>query len=202
MLIHLLLGFLGSYIGGIPFGPLNLSVVEITLKKDRQAAARFAITASLVEIAEASIAILFGKMIIVHLEANTWIKLAVVLFFISFGLFFIFKKETPCVKEDTSKGKSAFIKGLVVSVLNPQAIPYWIFFLTFVGSYITLELNSWHLIFFLAGVSIGKYFILSTFGVFSTRIQKRMKNLCSMVSKIIGFVLITIGIFQVFRFFG
>jgi threonine/homoserine/homoserine lactone efflux protein len=120
MLIHNLLGFTGSYIGGIPFGPLNLSVVEITLKKDRKAAARFAITASLVEIVEASIAILFGKLIIVHLEANIWLKLAVIFFFISFGFFLYSKKKLP-VKDDTSKGKSAFVKGLVVSVLNPQA---------------------------------------------------------------------------------
>ena len=195
------MGFIGSYLGGIPFGPLNLSVVEITLKKDRKAAARFSLAAALVEIVEAAIAILFGKIIIVHLEANTWIKLLVILFFILFGLYFIFKKETPCVKDDVSKGRSDFVKGLIVAILNPQAIPYWIFFLTIVSSYMVLELNSWYLIAFLAGVSIGKYFILSTFGVFSSYIQKRIKNLCSMVSKVIGIVLIIIGIFQIFRFF-
>ena len=61
--MHFIFGLLGSFLGGVAFGPINLSVVDITLKKSVRSAIRFCVAAALVEIFQATIAILFGKVI-------------------------------------------------------------------------------------------------------------------------------------------
>ena len=58
MIMQFLFGLIGSFLGGVAFGPINLSVVDITLKKNFAAALRFCFAAALVEIGQATIAIM------------------------------------------------------------------------------------------------------------------------------------------------
>jgi threonine/homoserine/homoserine lactone efflux protein len=202
MAFQFIYGLLGAYIGGIAFGPLNLTVVDITLRRSIQHAARFAAAAALVEIGQAAVAVIFGKLIGSKLEEWPQLKIVVVVFFMLFGLYFLLKKERPASAYD-GKGKGSFFyRGLVLASLNPQAIPYWIFVLAYLTSIDALDLRSWNFPVFLAGVCLGKYLILSTYGLMSEYIRRRTKNLNKLVSKTIGIILISIGIYQAFRFFG
>ena len=81
MVLHFLFGFAGSFLGGVAFGPINLSVVELTLKRSIKSALRFILAASLVELFLAYIAILFGKLIARSIEEIPEYKLLVIIFF-------------------------------------------------------------------------------------------------------------------------
>jgi threonine/homoserine/homoserine lactone efflux protein len=202
MTLHFFYGLLGSFIGGIAFGPLNLTVVDITLRRSMQHAARFSAAAALIEIGQAAIAVLFGKLIGSKLDEWPQLKVVVVVFFVLLGLYFLLKKERPESAYD-GKGKgSFFVKGLILASLNPQAIPYWIFVLAYLTSIDALALQSWNFPVFLAGVCIGKYLILSVYGLLSEYIRKRTRNLSKAVSKTIGIILICIGFYQAWRFFA
>ena len=201
MVMHFLFGLLGSFLGGVAFGPINLSVVDLTLKKSIHSALRFSAAAAFAEIIQAVIAVMFGKLISRKIDEFPELKLLVIAFFVILGLFFLFKKDKPEAEIKTENNSSNFFNGFVVAILNPQAIPYWIFVLAYLKSANVLYLKSWHLILFLIGVSIGKFIILSIYGYLSEHIKKHFTNLNDYVSKTVGSILIVVGLVQAIKYF-
>ncbi len=201
IVLHFIFGFTGSILGGIPFGPLNLSVVEITLKKSAKHAARFSSAAALVEILQATVAILFGKLISRKIEEVPEFKLAVVALFLLLGLYFLLKKDGSKYIIKTESKASNFVKGIILALLNPQAMPYWFFVVTYLNTAHLVDLRSWNLVLFLGGVFVGKYVILNAFRYFSESIKHRLQSIKNYVSKTIGTLLILAGIFEAYKFF-
>jgi threonine/homoserine/homoserine lactone efflux protein len=201
MLIQFFYGLCGSLIGGIAVGPINLSVVELTIKKNIRAASRFCLAAALVEIALAFIAILFGKLISRKIDEFPELKFLVILFFFILGLYFILKRDKPKSELNVGGERSSFIKGLIVAVLNPQTIPYWIFVLAYLKSASVLQLQAANLWLFLLGVAVGKYTMLTLYSHLSLFINRHVSNLHDYISKTIGFFLIVVGLIQAIRYF-
>ncbi len=201
MIMHFIFGLVGSFLGGVAFGPINLSVVDITLKENMKSAIRFSIAAAFAELLLAYIAIMFGKIISRRIEEFPELKLLVIAFFIILGLFFILKKDTPKTETSPGKNSSNFLNGFIVAILNPQVIPYWIFVLAYLKSANVLYLKSWHLLLFLVGVSLGKLIILTLYGYLSEYIKRHFANINDYVSKTIGSLLIVVGLVQAINYF-
>ncbi len=199
--MHFIFGLVGSFLGGVAFGPINLSVVDITLKENMKSAIRFSIAAAFAELLLAYIAIMFGKIISRRIEEFPELKLLVIAFFIILGLFFILKKDTPKTETSPGKNSSNFLNGFIVAILNPQVIPYWIFVLAYLKSANVLYLKSWHLLLFLVGVSLGKLIILTLYGYLSEYIKRHFANINDYVSKTIGSLLIVVGLVQAINYF-
>jgi len=162
---------------------------------------RFSAAAACVEIIQATIAVMFGKLISRKIDEFPELKMLVIAFFLILGLYFILKKDNPKSEIKPENNTSNFINGFVVAILNPQAIPYWIFVLAYLKSANVLYLQSWHLILFLVGVSIGKFIILSLYGYLSEHIKRHFTNLNEYVSKAIGGLLIVVGLVQAIKYF-
>jgi len=194
-------GFLGGLLGGVLFGPINLSAVEITLKKNIRSGLSFSVAAAMAEMTLATIAILFGKLISRRIEEFPELKLLVIIFFLILGLYFVFKNDKPKADLRTGGKKSNFFNGYILGILNPQAIPSWIFILAYLKSAQLLYLKSWHFWLFIAGVSIGKFLILSIYCYLSEYINKHVSNLNDYLSKGIGSFLIIVGLVQAIKYF-
>lgn len=194
-------GLIGSFLGGVAFGPINLSVVDVTLNKNLKAAIKFSAAAALVEIFMASIAIAFGKLISRRIEEFPELKLLVIGFFVVLGLIFILKKNKPTADNIPKQNRSSILQGFIVAFLNPQTIPFWIFILAYLKSSNLLYLQSWHLYIFLAGASLGKFTILCLYGYLSDYINRHLNNLSDYVSKGIGGLLLLIGLAQAVKYF-
>ncbi len=201
MILHFVFGFLGSLLGGVVFGPINLSVVDLTLKKGIRSALRFSASAALVEIFLATIAILFGKLISRKIEEFPEFKLIVIAFFLILGVYFILKKDIPKSEIKADSKTSNFFNGFIVAFLNPQTIPYWIFVLAYLKSANVLYLHTWNLFLFLIGLFFGKFIMLGLYGYMSKNINKHFNNLNDYVSKAIGGFLIIVGLIQAINYF-
>jgi threonine/homoserine/homoserine lactone efflux protein len=201
MVIHFLFGLAGSFLGGVAFGPINLSVVELTLKRDTRCATRFIFAAALAELIQAYIAILFGKLIAKSIEQTPQFSLLVIAFFIILGLIFIYKSGQPKTTVNKTNRRSNFINGFFIAILNPQAIPYWIFVLAYLRSIDAVHLESWNFILFLLGALGGKFIILLMYSYLSAYIKKRIHNIDEYVSKGVGALLIAVGVIQAINYF-
>jgi threonine/homoserine/homoserine lactone efflux protein len=201
MITHFIFGLVGSFVGGVAFGPINLSVVDLTLKKNINSALTFSAAAAVVEIFQAAIAVTFGKLISRKIDEFPELQLLVIAFFVMLGLFFLYKRDNPRKESKTEKNSSTIANGFIVAFLNPQAVPYWIFVLAYLKSIDVLYLNSWHLFLFLSGASIGKFIILGLYSYLSEIIQRHFENLNEYVSKVIGGLLLGIGLAQAVRYF-
>ncbi len=202
MLIHFLIGLLGSFMGTIAIGPANLGVINITIRHDTQTASRFILGAAIVEVMYATAAVLSGKLIVNKIDQFPIIKVAVILFFFLAGVYFFLKKEDVSVENnDQPIKKSYFLKGMLVATINPQTIPYWLFLSTYLTTHHLLNLRSWNLVFFLGGGFIGKYSSLSLYGVLSAYLKKRTSKVAFYLNKFIGITLIIISIIQATHFY-
>ena len=200
MFFHLFLGFLGAILSGLAFGPINLSVVSITISKDLKAGIRFSAAAAFVETFHAWMAILFGKLFLDSINTSVTFQTFVVLFFLGLGTYFILKKDQFKLEKESKKKSSDFFKGFAIALLNPQAIPGWLFIIAVLNSYGWLEWTHFNLITFLIGAAAGKYLILGIYGYFSHSIKDKIDHLCGTINKSIGILLILIGIYQIIRF--
>ncbi len=201
--------FLGatlSFLGTIPLGPINLSVVNATIKYHISAAFWMAGGAAVVEIVNSFIALYCNAYVKQIYDTGIWTRLITAFLFIALGVFFFLQKKKPRPQEvNAQKSNHHFIKGIGVAMLNLQAIPFWI--------YIFASLKSLHpggfgpqmpaseIFWLLMGVALGKFLALAGFGWLSQQIEKKASRLQMYMNKIIACILMTIGIVQALRTF-
>jgi threonine/homoserine/homoserine lactone efflux protein len=201
LLVPLSVGFAGS----LSFGPINLCVVDTTVRHNLRAGIWFAAAAAMVESLQASIALYFGEFYPLFLRKYPWVHLVILVFFVALGIAFLRRSSDggeSKIKEGTGRH---FFHGLVIALMNPQGIPFWIFVLAYLQSAQMFEINSnvsqTGLILFLIGVVLGKFAALSLFGMLSNVINRRTAFLQQWTDKITGGILIALGLLQSFQFF-
>ncbi|GAB5554622.1 MAG: hypothetical protein Sapg2KO_42130 [Saprospiraceae bacterium] len=202
---YLVLGFLGSFIGTIPFGPINLSVVDATLRDGMKGAIIFAIPAAIVEFAYSYFSLSFYWVLNEQVTTSKWISILVMIVFLLGGLYFFFKKEKPNTDGPEYKRKNNFLKGFIIATLNPQAIPYWIFVIGYYNlkNYVDISCTE-HLdllLSFVLGAALGKMACLYLYALLSNRIAHRLGRISALMNKIIGLVLFFIALVQLIQFF-
>ncbi|MDP6096424.1 MAG: LysE family transporter [Gammaproteobacteria bacterium] len=200
LLFYFLVGLLVCFVGTIPFGPINLTVVKTTVDLNKTRGLEVALAASLVEILEALVAISFGAVISIYLESSLSIRLFIAIAFIALGIIVLTRKSRVDPINDSAVEPdytvSQFKKGLIVAALNPQAIPFWVFALAAISQYFVFEYVGIYLIGFLAGVFAGKLIALYGFIIASNYLKTHVQQSSLMVNRLLGGILILIGISQ------
>ncbi len=196
----LIISWIVSFLGSLPFGPINLVMIETTLKNSLRAGVPFAIAAATVEMGQSLVA-LYGSVFINQLiQSGPWFKLFGFFVFLMLGLAFFFKKSQETAPEGRRLSNNQFLKGLMVAFLNPQAIPFWVIMLAFLHSAQLMNINahsSFAVVFaFLLGAALGKLCALVLFGILSQRIIYKISIVRNHLNRIIGIILIAIGMFQ------
>ena len=136
---NLIFGFVFSFIGSIPPGSLNLSVIQLSLQRQFSAAIRFGFAAAMIEFIYAAIAIKLQLYITSNptIQSNFQLISASVLVILGFVNLATIKNKPG--KNGAKRGieQSGFRRGILLSIANPLAMPFWIV----VTSY--LQSNSW-----------------------------------------------------------
>ena len=193
---YFFIGFLACLLGTIPFGPINLSVVKATVDYDRRSGIEIAFAASLVEILQALVAICFGMLISSFLDANVFVKFFLAFAFIVLAVFVFTRKSQPNLEKRKSRPVSFFRNGLIISALNPQAIPFWIFALATISQYFEFQYMGLGLFGFLLGVFIGKLLALYGFVVASVYLKAHLQESSILVNRLLATILFFIGFSQ------
>ncbi len=194
--LYLVVGFIACFIGTIPFGPINLTVVKTTVDYDTKRGLEVALAASVIEVLQALVAIFFGMLISNFLETNSAIRLAIALVFIGLAVFVFTRKTSPSLRRDSQIQQSFFKKGLVIAGLNPQAIPFWVFALAAISQYVEFDYSGIYLAGFLVGVFIGKVVALTGFVIGSTYLKAHLQASSQLVNKLLAAILLFIGTTQ------
>lgn len=159
------LAFSFSFIGTIPPGTLNLSVLQLGLENKMKAAWQFSIAAALIEYPYCWIAVRFEKLItsspaIVENFERIGASVMIIL-----GVLNLLSLRKQHVKKVDAK-EYGFTKGLVLGILNPLAMPYWIAITAYLKSqqWIVLE-TQWDLHAYLSGVVLGalSFFLVAAY---------------------------------------
>ena len=199
--LYFLIAVAATFVGALPFVAINLSVINTTLTKSFNQGFHFSLAASLVEIFEAVIAISFGVVIQTYLMEHDWIQVLIFTVFIGLGVYNLVRVTHPTLKERSKRQVPEFVKGLLIAIANPQAVPFWLFTLAFIAQSFQLDFIGINLTAFLLGVFVGKFLALLLFGILSNYLRERLKKSCNLINKSFGAILLIIGVGQAFQYF-
>ena len=191
-----------SFASAIPFGPVNLSVMDAALHQNTRAGLRMAFAAAAAEMCQALIALSFSRWLSQWFTQSPWVKVLAMAVFVGLGLFFFLKEKLRKEKEQPPPKTRQFLAGAFVNLANPQIIPFWIVVTAWLDSSGIARIDgnsSYYLLaFFLLGIFLGKGSALSIYSLFSNFIKERARALSRHMDKVIGLILLTIGLYHGF----
>jgi threonine/homoserine/homoserine lactone efflux protein len=199
-LTNFFLSFILSFAGSIPPGTINLTVVQLGLEDRVKVALRFALAASLIEYPYAWIAVKFEKIITSSPVITDNIQIISALVLVALGLVNIWPKKDPSAEKVSKLAKSGYRRGILLGILNPLAIPYWIGITAYLQSQHWVNLGTdMGLHAYLAGVVCGGFLLLVVLAYLSRKVMVGLMQF-PWIKKIPGYLLLALGIYSLIEF--
>lgn len=194
---HFLVGMVVSFIGSIPLGSINLSTLQIALEKNVRAALLFALGATLVELVYSYIAIKFSAFLLSHKDVELYIQLVAIPAFVILSIQSFRKKASGAEsKEVNNRGKSSFLKGIFIGLVNPLQIPFWVAYGTYMLSNKWITNDGMLLNVFIIGIVTGTYLLLSLVIFGSKAIDAKLNLSRFNMNKAIGAIFLALAVYQ------
>ncbi|MFO7258552.1 MAG: LysE family transporter [Bacteroidota bacterium] len=195
------IAFAFSFIGSVPPGTINLTVLQLGLERKFSIAMRFGAAAALVEYPYGWIAVKFAALILSSPAIVTNFQLITGIVMVTLGAFNLWSASKPS-NLSVRFNNSGFRRGLLLGILNPMAIPYWIAMTTYCKSqgWIDLDTNS-ELHGYLVGVVLGALTLLSILVYLAGKIAPLFRHQ-GILKRIPGVVLLALGVYAFIRLFS
>ena len=194
VIISFLVAFIFSFIGTLPPGSLNIMVIQLGLDHKMDVAWRFALAVALIEYPYAWVAVKFENLITSSpvITENFQIITGVVMLLLGITSLIASRKSSSIA---TRFNQSGFRRGLLLGVLNPMALPFWVAMTAYIRSRGWTDLSSnYELHFYLLGVSLGTLVVFMIFAYLAKRVMSYFNE--SKILRIIpGITLVALGVY-------
>ncbi len=194
------LGFFFSFIGSIPPGTLNITVLQLGLDRNIKVALRFALAVAIIEYPYAWIGVQFEYYISSSPVVLENFQLIAALVMTILGISNLWPTRTPTgfAKKFSESG---FRRGIILSLLNPMAIPYWMGFTAYLKVQGWISLSTPGLLHsYVFGTAVGALALLTLLVVFAQRLAPYVQG--SRWIKIIpGLILLGLGFYAWWKYF-
>jgi threonine/homoserine/homoserine lactone efflux protein len=193
-LSNFLVSFFFSFIGTIPPGTLNLSILQLGVENKLAMAWRLALAAAIVEYPYAWIAVKFERLITASPLILENIQLITAIVMTLLGIFSLWSARRPS-KFSKKFYSSGFRRGLVLGLLNPLALPFWLGTTAYLKGQRWIDLTSdVKLHAYLLGVSLGALALLMLLAYLAKRIVINVHD--NVLLKVIpGLILLILGVY-------
>ncbi len=188
-------GFVLGFIGYLPPGNINLTVVQLALGSTRKHIWYFILFAALMEFFYCVGCLMGLDLLMRQPQLVIVLQWLAVFIFILLGLLSFFHKE------DAGTGKvqtfSGYSRGLFAAFINPLQIPFWLVW----GVYLNDLLKGGVLItvIFAFVTSCGTALILWLYAVGGKKLVEKMKLERKFLNRVIGIILISLGLLQLLK---
>lgn len=186
-------GAVVSFVGSIPPGTLNLLVLQLGLENKFRAALRFALAVAIVEYPYAWIAVAFEGWVTSSPLVQDNFKLLAAAVMVILGLLGLWTARAPS-SATVKLQESGFVRGLILSLLNPQAIPWWIGMTAYLKAQGWIFLDTpFRLHAYVLGTSVGALVLLTLVAV-GARLLSRVMRHNRLISVMPSAILLGLGI--------
>lgn len=194
-----IVGVVFSFLGSIPPGTLNILVLQLGLEKKVSTAMRFALAVAIVEYPYAWIAVVFEDLITSSpLIAKNFTLIGAVVM-TAIGAFMLWSARKPS-DFSVKFSESGFRRGLILSILNPQAIPFWIAITAYLKVEGWIELDSQARIHsYVLGTSVGVMLLLTILAYGGKKISFTLQS-NKMIRMLPGAILLVLGLIGLIKF--
>ncbi len=186
-----------TIIGALPFGLVNLTVLDISYHRNKIAALKVAHGAAWIEVLFGLTALIAGSLIGQFTRDHRVVQTLVLIIPAVVGLVFILKKNH---NEAKTTGKDpGFRKGMLLNLISIQVLLYWLFAMTYLNTRWEPEFNILSITLFALGIWLGKMGVLWIYALFSRKIFSSFGFLARNINRVIGVVLLITVFVQLFK---
>lgn len=195
-----IIGVVFSFLGSIPPGTLNLAVLQLGMEHKIKTALRFSLAVAIIEYPYAWIAVVFEDWITSSPIVVDNFQLITAIVMTAIGAFSIWSARKPS-EFSVRFNESGFRRGLILSILNPMAIPFWVAYTAFLKSQGWIDLStSWLVHSYVFGTSVGVMILLVLFTFLAQKLASYVKD--NRVVKLIpGVTLLVLGLYAFGKYF-
>ena len=190
------IAFFFSFLGTVPPGSLNLTIIQLGLDHRINIAWRMAIAAALIEYPYAWLAIEFQELITRSPVIIRNFQLVTGIVMILLGVFQLGFSARPSAFARRFQ-ESGFRKGVLLGLLNPLAIPFWVAMTAYIKSrgWIDLSTNA-EIHAYLLGVSLGTLTLFMLLAYLAKMVVSQFQT-GTILRKFPGAVLIVLGVYAI-----
>jgi threonine/homoserine/homoserine lactone efflux protein len=191
------LGLFANFIGYIPPGNINLTLVQITINRGIKQALQFIISFSCVEFFFTYFIMHAAKWLSAQVKLDTVIDwVMVVLFGVLGAITWIHRKKPP----ETHYSEHHSIKyGIVLGFLNPMQIPFWMITGTYLITHQWILDGKLALVIFSIGSAAGAFLCLFLYAKFAKYIQSKFELSTKVINTSIAVLFFSFSAYHVVK---
>lgn len=204
--LYFFIGLIAAFVAATPPGASNIAVINTTIKTSISKGLNIAYGAGFGEVILAFLALQFSMTFSIFFATNPWVQVVFILLFLLAGLYFIFKnhiKFSLKKAKDSKRTKATFTTGLLLALLNPPVLIFWLLAFSIINNYIIMISENSSLLtisFLLSGIYIGKVLVLFMYGKWGNSIANKEKCDTTKLYRIIGIALVVLSVIQSVRY--
>jgi threonine/homoserine/homoserine lactone efflux protein len=193
-----IIAFVVSYLGSIPPGTINITSMQLSVQNHRRAAFFFALAASITEFIYAGVTVRLQIFLSEKPFFTEYFQIITALAMLALGVANLLTKtnsQSLLSKTTELKGRNGFKRGVILGVLNPLTIPFWLAVTAYLQNHRLISLSGVNFWLYLSGISIGTFALLLTVN----RLGARFTNIADnqlLVHRLPGIIFILLGLYN------
>ncbi len=195
---HLAIGLVMTFLGLLPPGMMNMTVVRHALSNGMTAARQFGGGAALIVGLQSMIALSFAEWLLSNPDVVDGLrKFAVIVFLVLAFYFYRLSRKTMTFRSKDTAGKF-FLGGMAMSSLNMLAIPF------FLGYSTIMNINGWlqfaypQILFFVLGAMMGSFSLFMVYAKFSRFVSERVSFIAANINLILAILFVILAMISVY----
>lgn len=195
-----LVSFIISYLGSIPPGVANVSVVQMAIQNHKRAAIFFSLSAASVEFLYAGLTVKFQIFLKSSTQLEDYFQLITAIALVGVGILSLLSKSksVDIQSEEIAKGRAGLKRGIILGFLNPMTIPFWLMVTAYIQNHEVISLESTAYWVYLIGISSGTFALLMTVLWLGNKFTRISDNQL-LVHRVPGILLIGLGIYTLVK---
>lgn len=184
-----------SFLGSLPPGILNLTQVQLALVHGQRAAWRFAVACAIVEIGYSYVAVTLTQSLLALEQYHLAIHIFSTLVLLVAGVYYVYKKSSTEAKTTTAR---PFYLGVVLSIVNVVAIPFWLVYTALLTHHRLISINSSAgFALYVMGIGLGTLLAMGTFARLSGYLSYRFVRQGNQTNRFIGLLFVLTSVYQI-----
>ncbi|MDH5608850.1 MAG: LysE family translocator [Cyclobacteriaceae bacterium] len=198
----LLVAMLVSFLGSIPPGTINVSVMQLSIQGHRKAALSLGLGAAIMEFMYSGVTVYFQQYLTSNPNLTHYFQFVTATVLVVIGLGNLFSKVTSksFKSTETVRKRMSFRKGIMLGLLNPLTIPYWLSVTTYLDLNGWIQLDGFNFWMYVSGISLGTFTLMISVDLLGNRFQKVADN-PFLVHKVPGIILLSMGLYNFYQLF-
>lgn len=200
ILTNLLIGLVGSFVGVLPPGLINMYALKVGIREGRRKALIFSLGVCVTVFIQTVIALIFARYLEKHPEIVDVLQKTALGIFIALTIYFFFiaKDTRREIREEDEKSKTRrFMTGMLVAGLNLLPLPYWVYIGITFSSFGWFSFEIPDLYFAALGSAMGTFIALATYVYFVKENEER--DLKVNMNYIIGAITAVISVITIIK---